>query len=178
MLLLVASGCAELERLFTPSPPPPPPRPAPAPPVQPSPTPPRPTPVPPPPVRPVPPPPAPKPEVPPPPAPAPPKPEVPPPPAPAPPKPESPPPVLAPQVGEGEAPRLRQEVESRIQRTEGMLARVEQPKLGKAQRDTLATIQNFLVMAKEALAAQDLPRAATLANKAEVLAEDLVKTPH
>jgi hypothetical protein len=48
--------------------------------------------------------------------------------------------------------------------------------LGKEQRDTLATIQSFVTNAKEALSAQDLPRAATLASKAELLVQDLVKT--
>ena len=83
--------------------------------------------------------------------------------------------MLAPQVGGGEASRLRQEVESRIQRTEGLLSRLDQPRLSKEQRDTLATIQSFVTNAKEALAAQDLPRAATLSSKAELLAQDLVK---
>jgi hypothetical protein len=71
---------------------------------------------------------------------------------------------------------LRQEIETRIQRTEGLLSRVDQQRLGKEQRDTLATIQSFVANAKEALSAQDLPRAATLASKAELLVQDLVKT--
>jgi hypothetical protein len=70
---------------------------------------------------------------------------------------------------------LRQEIETRIQRTEGLLSRVDQQRLSKEQRDTLATIQSFVANAKEALSAQDLPRAATLASKAELLAQDLVK---
>ncbi len=83
--------------------------------------------------------------------------------------------MLAPQVGGDEAPRLRQEVEGRIQRTEGLLSRLDQQRLSKEQRDTLATIQSFVSNAKDALAAQDLPRAATLSSKAELLAQDLVK---
>ena len=83
--------------------------------------------------------------------------------------------MLSPQVGESEAPRLRQEIENRIQRTEGLLFRVDQQRLSKEQRDTLATVQSFVTNAKEALAAQDFPRAGTLASKAELLAQDLVK---
>jgi hypothetical protein len=70
---------------------------------------------------------------------------------------------------------LRQEVESRLQKTEGLLARLDPQRLGKEQRDTLATIQSFVANAREALSAQDLPRAVTLASKAELLAQDLVK---
>jgi hypothetical protein len=84
--------------------------------------------------------------------------------------------VLSPQVGETEAPRVQQDVQKRIQHTEGLLSRLDPQKLSKEQRDHLATIQNFVAGAREALSAQDLPRAATLASKAELLAEDLVKS--
>lgn len=70
--------------------------------------------------------------------------------------------------------RLRREASSRIQKTEQLVAQVDQSRLAKEQQETFSTIQNFLANAKEALAARDFPRASNLADKAQILAEELL----
>ncbi|HSD51733.1 MAG TPA: hypothetical protein VLG48_10035 [Candidatus Methylomirabilis sp.] len=135
LLVVNVAGCADLERLLSPSPPPEPP--------------------------------AVKGEPSPPPAPA----------APLPPTPvapPSPPPVLSPQIGRVDEDRLRREASSRIQKTEQLVAQIDQSRLAKEQQETFSTIQNFLTNAKEALAARDFPRASNLADKAQILAEELL----
>jgi hypothetical protein len=47
--------------------------------------------------------------------------------------------------------------------------------LNKDQKDTFSTIQSFLANAKEAITAQDFLRASNLADKAQVLAEELFR---
>ena len=103
----------------------------------------------------------------------------PPPPPPAPPvrkAPAPPPPVLSPDVGREDEDRLKREASGRIQKAEETIRQVDQKKLAKEQQETLSTIQSFLGKAKEALSAQDFPRASNLADKAVVLAEDLVRS--
>lgn len=90
--------------------------------------------------------------------------------------PAPPPPVLSPEVGREDEDRLKREASGRIQKAEEMIRQVDQKKLAKEQQETFATIQSFLGKAKEALSAQDFPRASNLADKAAVLAEDLVRT--
>ncbi len=87
----------------------------------------------------------------------------------------SPPPVLSPQVGREDEERLRQDANTRIRKAELIVEQVDQKKLVKEQQDTFSTIQSFLTKAKEALSAQDFPRASNLADKAGVLAEELVR---
>jgi hypothetical protein len=84
--------------------------------------------------------------------------------------------VLSPEVGREDEDRLKREASGRIQKAEEMIRQVDQKKLAKEQQETFATIQSFLGKAKEALSAQDFPRASNLADKAAVLAEDLVRT--
>ena len=109
------------------------------------------------------------------PAPAPPAPPVPPAPTPAPPATTAPPPVLSPQVGREEADRLRQEASSRLERTERLLDRLTDKRLSPQQQDTLETIQTFLLNAREALTGQDYLKAVNLAEKANVLAQELTQ---
>ncbi len=90
--------------------------------------------------------------------------------------PAPPPPVLSPEVGREDEDRLKREASGRIQKAEEMIRQVDQKKLAKEQQETFATIQSFLGKAKEALSAQDFPKASNLADKAAVLAEDLVRT--
>lgn len=96
------------------------------------------------------------------------------PPPPAPPPPPGPPPVLAPRVGQGDEARIRRESEGRILRTEQRLDGLDLQRLDPDGREALATVRRFLAMAKDALAAQDLLRASTLSEKAQVLAEDIL----
>jgi len=97
-------------------------------------------------------------------------------PAPPPPvTPPAPPPVLSPQIGSGDEDRLRREANTRIEKTEQIVAQLDRKRLAKEQVETYSTIQNFLSNAKEALAARDFPRASNLADKAQILAEDLLR---
>lgn len=89
---------------------------------------------------------------------------------------EPPPPVLAPQVGRGDEDRLRREANTRIQKTEQIVAQIDRKRLAKEQVETYSTIQNFLSNAREALTARDFPRASNLADKAQILAEDLLRS--
>jgi len=89
---------------------------------------------------------------------------------------EPPPPVLSPQVGRGDEDRLRREANGRIQKTEQIVAQIDRKRLAKDQQETYSTIQNFLTNAKEALATRDFPRASNLADKARILAEDLLRS--
>jgi len=82
--------------------------------------------------------------------------------------------VLTPQVGKADEDRLRKESEGRIQRVEQLLAALGQRRLGTEDRETQDTIKDFIAKAKDALASQDLLRAASLSEKAQVLADDLV----
>jgi len=149
-LLLVAAfgGCAKTKATVSPSPAPPvrPASPSPAPPA-PAPAPPAPSPAPP--------------------APA---------PAPLAPAPAPPPPVISPQLTRPEEDRLRRDATARIDSTERLVKQVADRKLGADQQETLSTVQSFLVKAKNALATQDLQQAFTLADKAEALAQELVRT--
>jgi hypothetical protein len=95
--------------------------------------------------------------------------------APAPPTPPPPPPVLSPQVGREDEDRLKREASSKIQKAEQIVQQVDQKKLGKEQQETFSTIQSFLAKAKEALSTQDFQRALNLSDKAQVLAEELVR---
>jgi hypothetical protein len=100
---------------------------------------------------------------------------TPPPPRPAEPAPAPPPPVLAPQVGSEQERRLQQDAQSRIDRTERLLSRVDPTRLAGQQQESYQTIQSFLAKAKEALYARDVQRAMTLADKASLLADDLTR---
>jgi len=86
------------------------------------------------------------------------------------------PPVLSPQIGRGDEDRLRREANTRIQKTEQIVAQIDRKRLAKEQQETYSTIQNFLSNAKEALTARDFPRASNLADKAQILAEDLLRS--
>ncbi|MBI2526604.1 MAG: hypothetical protein HYY95_07855 [Candidatus Rokubacteria bacterium] len=72
--------------------------------------------------------------------------------------------------------RLSREARSRIEATEKAVSQLDQAKLGQGQRETLDTIQDFLAKAREAMAARDVQRAFTLADKAQALAKDLSRS--
>jgi hypothetical protein len=92
-----------------------------------------------------------------------------------PPPPSPPPAVLSPQVGRADEDRLKRESSGRIQKAEEIIKQIDQKKLKKDQQDTFSTIQSFLVNAKEAMTAQDFLRAFNLADKAQILAEELFR---
>lgn len=85
-------------------------------------------------------------------------------------------PVLSPQVGQEEEERLRQEARARIERAEQVVRQIDQKKLAQEQRENFLTVQSFLSKANEALSMKDFPRAFNLADKARVLAEELLST--
>jgi hypothetical protein len=85
------------------------------------------------------------------------------------------PPVLSPEVSPEEAERLSRETMARIDATEELVRPVDGKNLPPDQAETYSTIQNFLAKAREALGRRDLQRALTLADKAHILAEELVK---
>ena len=101
----------------------------------------------------------------------------------APPKPaaEKVAPVAPPRPAEASleaAERLSRETRTRLDATEGLLRPLDGKALPPAQAETYSTIQSFLAKAREALERQDLQRAATLADKAHILARELVETRH
>lgn len=101
------------------------------------------------------------------------------PPQPRPVKKEPPPPprVLSPQVGGAEEDRLQQQAQARIAGAEQVVKQIGQKKLAKDQQETFSTIRSFLAKAKEALSLKDFPRAFILADKAKILADELLTTP-
>jgi hypothetical protein len=74
--------------------------------------------------------------------------------------------------GEEEA-RLGREVRERLESAEKAFGQIDHKRLGAAQQETYATIQSFLVKAREAVSVRDYQRALTLAEKAQTLASDL-----
>lgn len=106
-------------------------------------------------------------------------------PPPAPPKPPPlkkepppPPPLLSPQVGREEEDRLKQQAKARIEGAEQIVKQIDQKKLANEQQETFLTIQSFLAKAKEALTLKDFLRAFTLADKAQILADELFHALH
>jgi len=91
------------------------------------------------------------------------------------PPPSAPPPLLSAHIGGEEERRLTQEAQARIDDTEKIVARLDQRRFGKPHQETYSTIQSFLVKAKEAMTAKDYQRAYTLADKAQILAEQLAQ---
>jgi hypothetical protein len=83
------------------------------------------------------------------------------------------PPVLSPVLSAGDEQKLRGETQQRIAGAEQRLRRIDPAKLASGQQDSLRTVQSFLDKAREALQAQDVQRAFTLADKAYLLADEL-----
>ena len=81
------------------------------------------------------------------------------------------PPEASPETAE----RLSRETRARLDATEGLLRPLDGKALPPEQAETYSTIQSFLAKAREALERQDLQRAATLADKANILAQELVQ---
>lgn len=107
----------------------------------------------------------------PPPVPAPPK------PSPSPKEPPAPPPVLAPEVGSEAQSRQKREAEAKIEGAEKIVEQIDRKTLANEQQEIFATIQSFLSKAREALSIGDFLRAFNLAEKAQILAEELLHIP-
>ena len=90
---------------------------------------------------------------------------------------ESPPStVLSLEASQEEEDRLKQEAMSRIDGAERLVKQIDQNRLVEEQRGTFLTIQSFLSKAREALSLEDFLRAFNLADKAQILALELVNT--
>ncbi|MFB3144906.1 MAG: hypothetical protein ACE10F_10085 [Candidatus Methylomirabilales bacterium] len=68
---------------------------------------------------------------------------------------------------------MKHEAEAKIEGTEQLFSRIDQETLGQDQQEIFSTIRVFLSKAKEALSIKDFLRAFNLADKAQVLAEEL-----
>jgi hypothetical protein len=93
-------------------------------------------------------------------------------PAPAPPR---PPAVISPQSSPEEERRLTQLTQANIDGAEQRLKELGERRLSAEALETAETVRSFIAKAREALGANDLARAATLADKARVLADDLAR---
>ena len=87
-----------------------------------------------------------------------------------------PPTILSPRVGQEEEDRLKQEAKSRIDEAERIVKQIDQNRLVEEQHGTLLTIQSFLSKAREALSLEDFLRAFNLADKAQILAQELLNS--
>ena len=94
----------------------------------------------------------------------------------APAAPPAPPPrILGQQVSSEDEKRIQGDAQRRIDRTERLVKQIDERRLVGEQHQNLLTVQSFLVKAREALTEKDVQRALTLADKAYLLAEELVK---
>jgi len=84
--------------------------------------------------------------------------------------------VLAPLVSSEDERRIQGDAQRRIDGTERLVRQIDQRRLVDEQQQSLLTIQSFLTKAKEALTEKDMQRAMTLADKAYLLANELVRT--
>ena len=100
--------------------------------------------------------------------------------APRPVKKETPPPapLPLPQLSLEKDDQLREEAKGKVEGAERIVKQIDQNRLAKEQQDTFLTIENFLLKAKEALTVKDFLRAFNLADKAQILAEELLQTIH
>ena len=89
--------------------------------------------------------------------------------------PAPPPRILGQQVSSEDEKRIQGDAQRRIDRTERLVKQIDQRRLIGDQQENLLTVQSFLVKAREALSEKDVQRALTLADKAFLLAEELVK---
>jgi hypothetical protein len=87
----------------------------------------------------------------------------------------SPPRILGQQVNSEDEKRIQGDAQRRIEKTERLVKQIDPRRLAGDQHQNLLTVQSFLVKAREALSEKDVQRALTLADKAVLLAEELVK---
>ncbi|MGD0793211.1 MAG: hypothetical protein ABR920_15700 [Terriglobales bacterium] len=82
---------------------------------------------------------------------------------------------IAPGITPAEATRQRQNAERLLGSTDDQLKRLARRTLDARQQETVGQIRNYMDGARSALKEGDLRRASTLAQKAHLLSEDLVK---
>jgi hypothetical protein len=82
---------------------------------------------------------------------------------------------IAPDITPAEATRERQSTEQLLGATGGQLKQLAGRTLDAQQQETVGQIRNYINGAHSALQEGDVRRASTLAQKAHLLAEDLVK---
>jgi hypothetical protein len=87
-----------------------------------------------------------------------------------------PPAVLSPQTLPEEERRLTRLTNENLASAEQLLKQLDGRRLSMEQRETALTAGSFIAKAREALAANDLTRASTLADKARVLADELARS--
>ncbi len=90
------------------------------------------------------------------------------------PPPAAPTPQLRPILSAGQKQELERLFNERLKRTQGLLASIGSRQLSAEQNDVVQQIRTFLKQAEESREA-DLLRANNLAERAEVLAQDLAK---
>jgi len=90
-------------------------------------------------------------------------------------EPAPPPPLLLPRIGLEDEDRLREEARSRVEGAEQLVRQLDQKRLAGEQQETYLTIQSFLFKAREAFSTEDFFRAFNLADKAQVLAQELLR---
>ena len=86
---------------------------------------------------------------------------------------EPPTPLLSPQVSPEQEGRLMGEASAKIEGAERTLQSIDAGKLANEQQETYQTIHSFLSQAKEALSRKDFPQAINLAQKAQILSNEL-----
>jgi hypothetical protein len=86
-----------------------------------------------------------------------------------------PPAQIAPGLTPEEAARERRDAEQWLTSADGQLKMLSGRMLGAQQEETVGQVRNYMVGARSALKEGDMRRANTLALKAHLLSEDLVK---
>ena len=86
-----------------------------------------------------------------------------------------PPAQIAPGLTQEEAARERRDAEQWLTSADGQLKMLSGRTLGAQQEETVGQVRNYMVGARSALKEGDMRRANTLALKAHLLSEDLVK---
>jgi hypothetical protein len=88
---------------------------------------------------------------------------------------KEPPAQIAPGLAPDESDRQRRDAEQWLSSADGQLKVLAGRQLGARQQEALGQVHNYLTGARSALKEGDMRRASTLALKAHLLAEDLVR---
>jgi hypothetical protein len=88
---------------------------------------------------------------------------------------KEPPAQIAPGLAPEEAERDRHEAEQWLAATDGQLKELSNRHLSEPRQEVIAQVRNYQLGARSALKENDLRRAHTLALKAHLLADDMVK---
>ncbi len=83
--------------------------------------------------------------------------------------------MISPQAPPEEQRRLTRLTNDNLASAEQLLKRIDGRRLSAEQQDTAQTVRSFMDKAREALVANDVARASTLADKARVLADELAR---